>query len=505
MQRKSTAVVSIAILLIGSVVTGAIVTTAEAESENVKIADITISPETPTPGEPFQVTAVIENLQGGGESVEITDVYIRDATGLPEYERVENLGTIGDGQSMEVPFELSVGESKNLRVHVVGRTDADELVKLSYPLYVNVEELDDVHLSMSTGEATAGGDTPVNVTVVNGGSQEISNVEIGLGSDSGTVTDARRVSASVGRSSERLYGYTITFGQPGNQTIEATASYETPAGYERTIRETITVEVDPLVDDTYLTARTETRGSENILVTRLTNFGNLPIEDVQIGVQDTGDMIDRSASPDIQPYSSTIVELNLSGVASDDGEVVASYTVGEHRQTITQPVTFEREPEAEIELTSVEVIRSGNTLTLRGDASNIGESYANGVLVSIIPSEGVKPISPSKKYFVGGIEASEFGTFELTARTTSNVSVVPVRVEYSDDGERISEVVDLDTDTDTVTAQSDVQAADGSGQQETRGPFSMLTEIPWKMIGLGLIGTIVLIVGAVYLWRRNGR
>ena len=503
-QRKRAVVVGIVVLGIVSLLTGAIVTSAVAESENVTVSSVTTSPDTPAPGETFQVTTTIQNLEGGNGSVEITDVYIRDSTGLPEYERVEDVGSIGDGQSMDVRLQLSLDQSKNLRVHVRGRTDAGELVKVSYPLYVDVEEVDDVQLSITDGEAIVGKETPTTVTVVNGGSQAISNVELRLGSDSATVTDARRVSAAIGTTDERKYGYSVTFDEPGTHTLEAELSYTTGDGYERTIRESAMVDVDPLEDDTALSARTETRGGENVLVTTLTNFGNLPLQDVQIGVKAEGNVIDRNASPDIEPYTSSVVELDVSGVSSEAGEVVASYQIGETEQTVTRPVAFESEPEADIVLTGVEVRRSGNALTLRGDASNVGESAANGVLVSVVPDTGVTPISPSKKYFVGGVDASEFGTFELTAQTTENVSSVPVSIEYIDDGERVSRIVDLDIDNGAALAETDGQATADSAQQEGRGPFSMLNEIPWAPIGIGLLGTIVLLGGG-YLWRRNGQ
>ncbi len=502
-KGKQTVSVGIVILLTASIVTGGIATSAAAGSENVRISNVTISPDTPAPGEPFEVTATIENLEGGSGSVDITDIYIRDSTGLPEYERVDNAGSVGEGQSMEVPLQLSVSNSKNLRVHVRGRTDAGELVQLSYPLYVSVEEVDDVQVSIASSETVLGGDTPVNVTVANGDSEAISNVELGLSADSGTVTDGRKVSASIGANSDRQYTYSVTFDETGEQTLDAELTYTTADGYERTIRDSVSIDVETLTDDVSLTANTETRDGANVLVTTLTNFGNLPIQDVQIRAQAEGQVIDREAISSLEPFSSTVVELDVSGVPPGEGEGVVIYEVGETEQTLTQPLTFDSEPEAEIVLTGVEILQSGNTLTLRGDASNVGESDAGGVLVSVVPNKGITPISPSKKYFVGGVDGSEFGTFELTAQTTGNVSSIPVSVEYTDDGDRVSQIVDLDLASSSATAQANNRGAEEpTNQQGARSPFSMLNEIPWALIGIGLVG-ISAVIGGVFLWRRN--
>lgn len=501
-QEKRTVIVGVVLMVTISLFTGAIVATAAAESENVTISTVTVSPDNPAPDEPFEVTATIENLEGGSGSVDITDVFIRDSTGFPEYERVEDVGSIGEGQAMQVPLQLSLSESKNLMVHVRGRTDAGELVRLSYPLYASIEVIDDVQVSIASSEPVVGGDTPINVTVANGDSEAIVNVDLGLTTDSGTVTDARTVSASIGANSERRYPYSVSFDEAGDQSLEAVLTYDTADGYERTIQESISIDVESLIDDVELTASTETRNGSNVLVTTITNFGNLPIQDIQIRAQAEGQVIDREAISSVPPFSSTVIELDVSDVSPGEGDVVGSYEIGDTEQTVTQPVTFEREPDADIVLTGVEIVESGNTLTLRGDASNVGESDASGVLVSVVPDDGITPISPSKQYFVGGVDGSEFGTFELTAATTGNVSSIPVSVEYSDDGDRVTRIVDLNLSSSAATAETNDQGAEESSNQDARGPFSMLGEIPWAAIGTGLVG-ISAVIGGVLLWRRR--
>ena len=66
------------------------------------------------------------------------------------------------------------------------------------------------------------------------------------------------------------------------------------------------------------------------------------------------------------------------------------------------------------------------------------------VLVQINDTADVRPVSPSGEYFVGGVEASEFATFELTAQTESNASSVPVTITYIVDNERVTTTQHVD-------------------------------------------------------------
>ncbi|MBS3761053.1 MAG: hypothetical protein KGY43_06265 [Halodesulfurarchaeum sp.] len=502
-NRKVPVVISLVGLLVASLATGGIVSIGAAASETVTIGGVAVSPEDPAPGEPFDVTVTIDNLEGGSGAVDVTDVYVRDSSGLPEYERVENLGSIGEGQSMEVPLQLSLADSKNLRVHVRGRTDAGSLVKLSYPLYVSVEEPDDVQVSIETEDPVVGGDTPVDVTVANGDDDAISNVDLELTTEARSVDAARTVRGTIGAHSTWQYSTTVTFNETGSQSVDAVLSYTTREGYDRSIRESQAVDVAALTDDVALATQTEMRNGSNDLVTTLTNFGNLPVEDVQLRAQRNGKVIDRTTAANLEPFASTVVELDAADIAPGDGEVIANYEIGGTDRTVSRNITFESEPAAEIVLTGVEVQQTGETVLLRGDASNIGDADAGGVLVSVGTDKRVTPVSPSKQYFVGAVDRSEFGTFELTARTTDNVSSIPVTLEYTDDGERVSNTVDLALTGESAPSQSSAaNVADSSQSQGGQSPFAMLGQIPWGLIGLGIAG-ISVAIGGVAFWRRR--
>lgn len=503
---KNAVALGVVVLVVASLVTGISTTPAAADGENLTISTVAISPTVPAPNETFEVTTTIKNSEGGADSVAITDIYIRDASGLPEHERVENLGGLGDGQSMDVPLQLSFDASKDLRIHVVGRTDGGEHVHLEYPLYVEIDEADEVQLSLSTGDAVVGGDTPVDVVVANGDSDQISNVELTIAGAATTIRDNRRVSAAVDAGTDRTFEYSVTFDEAGHRPLEATLAYQTDEGYDRTVTETLTVEVDELADDVELAVETNQTDSENRMRATVTNFGNLPLEEVQTYARVDGRIVDRQASADVEPFNSSTVELDVSDEPADNVTVVSEYQLGTVSTRVEQLATLDPEPQAAIALTSVEFSQSGNVTTIRGDASNVGESDASGVIVGIDLAEDVQPVQPSKQYFVGAVDESEFGTFELTARLSDDATSLPVRVAYTDDGERRSQLVTLDLSGGLEAAQtgSVVESGDSDGSSGGMGPFALLGDIPWKVIGIGLGGSIA-VLGGIFYYRRHGQ
>ena len=147
--------------------------------------------------------------------------------------------------------------------------------------------------------------------------------------------------------------------------------------------------------------------------------------------------------------------------------VVAQYTAAGEQETTRTTLDYSPAPVTDMSITGVDASRSGGVVTIDGDAANVGSADASSVVVSVVPGDGVTPVNPNKEYFVGAVESSEFSTFQLTANVSSSVSEVPVRIDYTVDGERLSRVVEVDV--------SDA-AASVDGQSSSSGPgFSLVT------------------------------
>lgn len=412
MKRSTVSLVVLALAVTLSLAVAGFSGTAAAE-QDLTVTTVNVTPSEPAPGDRVRFTTTINNLQSSNETVQITDVYVREVGGN-ELARVEDLGSIAVGSSMTVPMSFSfdsLGE-KDLRVHVVAR-DSEGYQRFQYPVQVTVTESSDVQLAINAEDFVAGDQTNVNVTVANGGDTPISNVVLRLGSD-GTVENPRRVSGTIPANTDREYSFQATFDEAGSGTIGASLNYTMSGGITRTVEESVEVEVDQ--------AETTTEGR--------------------------------------------------------------------------------------IQLTGIETTMSGGTLTIEGDASNVGTTDARSVLVSVQEADGVTPVQPTKEYFIGTVQGSEFGTFQLTANVDSSVSSVPVLVEWTVDDERQSEVVQVAVDRSGGSVEGSQQQAgqpggNGPGGGPPGGPFSALGNIDFGFLGLVLVAVIGTPAVAYYLWKRR--
>ena len=116
------------------------------------------------------------------------------------------------------------------------------------------------------------------------------------------------------------------------------------------------------------------------------------------------------------------------------------------------------------------------------------------MLVRVQDVEGVTPVPPSADYFVGGVDTSEFATFELTAETAPDVSQVPVEITYIVENQRT-------TRTRTVDLRSTGVRNDADGATPEPDGGSGVGRIPTVVFGVLAVGVVV---GAgVYRWRRG--
>ena len=201
------------------------------------------------------------------------------------------------------------------------------------------------------------------------------------------------------------------------------------------------------------------------------------------------------------PFSITF---NDPGRKQLDLQITVSPQGEDELYTFQKPIYIdvtESDLRGDVRLTSTSVT-GRNTITVEGDAANIGGTDVESVLVSIPETDAVSPRPPNGEYYVGGIETSEFGTFELTADVVSGTESVPVNITYITTGEG------RDDERITKSQQIPISEAATSAQQAGQ-PQAAATESPPSGGGppLGLLGgvgilVVVSILGLV-LWRRR--
>lgn len=463
-----------------------IAATVSAAQTDVSIQSVETSVEQPAPGEPFTLTAEIANLQSSSGSVDVTDVFVRKDSSTSEYARIENVGSIAAGGSLSIPLTLSIDEpgETRLTVHVVVKDESGDHHRVNYPLYVDVQEPDEAVVSFTTPDLVAGQESTVDVTVSNGDDGTLSNVRLDLGGDA-RIKNPERVSAAIKSGTQTTHTYQATFPEAGEHTLNASLTYKMDQGSTRTVHRNVTVDVAAANVDTTLTAAARDVNGSPAIQTTLTEYGNVELRNVQVRAVADGDVVARALARNVPAEGSRTVTLDGSDIPAGSVTIVAQYTAAGERQTTETTMQYSPSETSDMALTGVETTRQGSMVTLSGDVANIGSADVSSVLVSVVGTDGVTPVAPNKEYFVGAVDSSEFSTFELTANASATADEVPVRIEYTVDGERLSRVVPVDISDGTNGSGTDDRSRSGGW-------------LPGAILG-GIV--LLVLLGGIYRWR----
>jgi hypothetical protein len=426
--------------LAGTGGTGAAV--ADATVANVAVTGVNVTPATAVPGETVTVVPTIENFASSNETYDVTAVALRSAPGddFREIARVRDPGRLSPGGSLQVPLTetFSTPGTKRLSVVVFGRTEGGDSVQLSYPVTVRV---DDAHpkVELDVRRPVEGVESNATVTVANGLSRDLRNVEVTLSGDV-EVERPRQVAATLPAGETRAFAFSVTPTDAGRTDVDATVEYTLPDGPTRETGTSVRVDARALEDRLDLT----TNVTGNALSVTATNLGNTRIEDLVVGGESDNASIGQAVVPSLDPGASTTVRLPVrdpTGTVRVD--VRASYEVGGRTVNTTGEAATLRVNPGRVTLTGIDVGRESGHLVVSGSASNVGLSPVDSVVVRAVETEGVTPVAPNREYFVGSIPASDFVSFDVTARVSANATEIPLEVSYLSDGRRRVERVSV--------------------------------------------------------------
>ncbi|GAB7011855.1 hypothetical protein JCM18549_01260 [Halolamina salina] len=473
MTRRSLAVAAMVVL---SIVAGVAVPAAAANTD-VAIESVDLSVDQPAPGETFTLTTTIANLESSAGPVEVTDLYVREAGSGEDLARIEDVGSIARGDTRSIPLTMSIEEpgEKKLIVNAVVRDGDGDFESVSYPLYVDVQEPDEAVLSFAGLDSVAGEETAIDVSVSNGDDGALSNVRLELTGDA-DVENPERVSASIAPGTQTTHTFATTFDEPGDRTLSATLTYKTDEGVTRTVTRNVTADVEPATLDPQLTATGTTANGSSVVRATLSEFGNVELRDVQLRAVVDGETVTRTRLADVPAGGSRVATLDGSAIPAGEVTIVAEYTAAGETATSETTISYAPAPSTGVTVTGVDASRSGGVVTISGDAANVGSLDASSVVMRVVASEGVTPVNPNKEYFVGAVDSSEFATFQLTANVSASVTAVPVRIEYTVDGERLSRVVELDV-SDAAPSSGGQGGSGGSGLSLLLGALVVLLAV----------------------------
>jgi len=237
----------------------------------------------------------------------------------------------------------------------------------------------------------------------------------------------------------------------------------------------------------------------------LTDYGTADFENVSVTASHDGTVVGETYVYDVASGTSGTATFDVSDV--DGGTVTFTATYDANGETHERSTSVDTTVGGQIRLTGVDVSQAGATVTLEGDAANVGGTDADAVLLGVADGDGVRGTTGGGEYFVGAVDASEFATFELDATVANGTDSVPVEISYLVDGERV-------TTTQSVslgTAGAGAAAASGSGAPAASGgsapsgqgpPGSSGLSIPVVPI-LGGLGVVVVVAAGVLYYRWN--
>ncbi|MFD1588803.1 CARDB domain-containing protein [Halorientalis brevis] len=478
------------LLVAGLTVTAVPLGTASAQnttaaSTYVAVSNVTTSPENPAPGESVTIEPTIQNLRDSSDVVEVNVITVRSAGGT-ELVRLTDAGNVAPDSSLSVPLTTTFETpgTKQLRIHVIGEKPDGNSVHVRYPVTVSVED-HHPQLDMEANETAAGTEGTGTITVANGLSTTAQNVNVRLTSERLQLADDRFVVPSMESGESTTESFEFEAESAGSYPLTATMRYRVDGSAERVVEETITVDVERLRDNVLVEATTPERGTSTIEVDVL-NRGNVPIENVTISGESANATVPSKLISEVSDGESVTRRVNATITGSTaDVTMAANYDVGDQHRQARDAVRIKSVP-GRIELTGVNVIRENGRLRVTGSASNVGATVADGVIVRVADTETVSPAPPSREYFVGSVPESDFVSFDVYARTTGNVSAIPLTVSYRAKGTSYNRTVSV----------------------STAGSVGNRTAQPVKSSSGGLLvpaigGLVVLVIGAVVFrsWR----
>ena len=454
-----------------------------ATAANVAITDVSVSPASPVPGETITFTATVENFEGSNRTFVVRGAALRTRPNdeFAEFARIQDPGRIAPGATLRLPLIRSFDTpgTRELRVEVYGRAAGGGSLRLTYPVTVRVAEADP-RVAVDLSRPIAGVESNATVTVANGLDRDLRNVEVTLSGDV-TVERPRQVRSTLaaGESGTFVFGAVPT--GAGETGLTAAVEYTLANGPTRRVADTKTVRTAELDDRVVLTANATGR---RVSVTA-TNLGNVDAEGLVIRGVATNATVGEAVVGTLAPDGTATVRLpvrDIDGTATV--EVRADYEVAGTAVSVGGERVRLRSRPGRVELTGIDVQRESGHLVVTGSASNVGLSAVDSVVVRVLEGDGVTPVPPNREYFVGSIPASDFVSFDVTARVDGDATSIPLTVTYLSDGQRRVERVSVPV-RDAAMATPDRPDGSGSG--------GLLLPVAVGVVVVVIVGALVLV------------
>lgn len=334
-QSRIVGLLIIAVLLCSSLAVG--VGAAGSSNLFVTVSDATISDDEPVTGESVMITPTIRHSSAGDGAFEVNDVTLSTSNG-EEVAHASNLGTLGNDESIKVPLQTAfdtAGE-KHLTITVRGvKTDSsgaiDTIGTVNYPVFVDVSAPTtsapepDPQVEIDTKTLVAGSPSVVNVTVSNGASSDLSgaSLQLSAAAPDKTLDTTQKVQPVIKSGNLTEFSFDVQPNVAGSLTLEAEFRSE-----DKTVNALKTVSVKELHEQVSVDAAIITRDDSRYLQYRVTNLGNVRINDLTVVGQAGETELPAAGIGAVDVASSRTVSLPTDVQSGESLEVQGTYTVG---------------------------------------------------------------------------------------------------------------------------------------------------------------------------------
>lgn len=312
----------------------------------VTVSDVTVSDDEPTTGDTITVTPTISHSSEQDGGFHVNEVVLV-VPGQGEVSRVDHVGSIASGESVEVPLQatLNTAGEKRLRIKVRGSVEDEDgnLQRLGYierPVYVSVSEpsvpATPPRVRIDADRAVAGTEVPVSVTVSNGDDEEISDLSLRLDGVHGNVDAQTRVRPSLGAGNMTTFTFHVRPEEATETTLKATLRY----GDDESVEAFQPIAVEPLSEDVDVYASVVERNGSTVLQYRVTNRGNAPIHDVGISGTAGDTDLPGAAIDTVDAASTETVTVPVGAAPTGTADLEVSYTIDDRTGQVERTVAL---------------------------------------------------------------------------------------------------------------------------------------------------------------------
>jgi len=248
----------------------------------ITVGNVTVEPDDPVVGEQTTITATFESAEASTESAEITEVSVR---GPSTFVTADDVGTLGPGTSLTVPFSTSfesAGE-KRLTVTIRGIASNGSVFVVKKPVYVDVDDAT-VDPDLTARATVENGSSVLKATLAEHGTVDLEDVRIDAVSDGESVS--RASIADVTAQSTQSVTFDGADVPAGNVTL--VAHYTVATTEERTSTDTTLRYTPQDAGNMAITGLDVTGGAGSYTISGdASNLGSADAESVVVSVVDT--------------------------------------------------------------------------------------------------------------------------------------------------------------------------------------------------------------------------